>query len=219
MYGRFQWLSNLVNHKNKTPGLRPGLEQEYQGLLPTNAASNQASQTDQSAAQQSDGAGFRNFRPRAISCESCLWSAIRAGSRAEVDHNARKLARVQASGGQCEGHGVDTHNSMWCTFDVGLVEGKGAELADVLIRLETFETQSRISVYTGESGDSTGAARNQSRRSVECDVTALQFERVTSVHVDGNRYLIQSRVSYEYSTNVGDAREVGIAQGKTSGRS
>src|SRR5438876_459071 len=83
-------------------------------------------------------------------------------------------------------------------FDVGVVEGKGAELADVLISLETFETQSRISVCTRESGDSAGAAGNQSRRSVECDVTALQFEGVTSVHVDGNRYLIQSRVSYEY---------------------
>src|SRR5712692_9880279 len=97
----------------------------------------QTGQTDQSAAQQSHSAGFRNRRR----CESCVRSAVGTRGRAEVDREASKLTCVQASAGEHEGQRVSTHDPTRLPLDVGVIEAKSAELAYVLSGLQALETQ------------------------------------------------------------------------------
>src|SRR5207245_6955112 len=116
------------------------------GFLPLSAASKQSSKTDQAAAQQSDSAGFRNHCPWAGGCESRLRSAVCPGRGAEVHNHIRELACEQATGGEREGKLVDAHDPVRRALNVGVIEGEGTELADVLSSLEIIEAQSRISV-------------------------------------------------------------------------
>src|SRR5215472_1758912 len=158
----------------------------------------QACQTQQTCAQQNHRARLRHWRRPAPLRKSRHGSAVCSRSRTEVDRERSKLACGQAGCCESETNHVRTHNPTRLTLDVGVVKGELPKAIDILICSKLGKSAFE---HTGFDANGTCVAEREPSGTVKSYVPAVQLDRESGIHANGNRYLIGSGVGYCYGTN------------------